>query len=276
MNTLRRNECASIFAVRSRMIKTKHNYKSMHKDTQCRWCPATIESIQHIINGCPHFKEHTKNINYNTIMTEDNEPLQKEAQQIKAITKIINQHTTWRRSNERATWPSRTTSPPRSMKLRLLIPQYSGWYRALWTLHELINTVLQWYERKISVIYSCYSCLCKFHMLSGMPRIWILFVLYMYLNWHVHWLFINITDILHARVSKTLYCVFWDLLWLVFCKQIQYCNWSSHYHPLKCVQWPVLLGGALGRMFGGSSNFLLTFDSKSMYIGYVLTISWLN
>ena len=94
MNTLRRNECASIFAVRSRMIKTKHNYKSMHKDTQCRWCPATIESIQHIINGCPHFKEHTKNINYNTIMTEDNEPLQKEAQQIKAITKIINQHTT--------------------------------------------------------------------------------------------------------------------------------------------------------------------------------------
>ena len=49
-----------------------------------------------------------------------------------------------------------------------------------------------------------------------------------------------------------------------------------HKHPLKCVQWPVLLGGALGRMFGGSSNFLLTFDSKSMYIGYVLTISWLN
>ena len=33
------------------------------------------------------------------------------------------------------------------------------------------------------------------------------------------------------------------------------------YHPLKCVQWPVLLGGALGRMFCGSSNFLLTFDS---------------
>ena len=28
MNTLRRNECASIFAVRSRMIKTKHNKHS--------------------------------------------------------------------------------------------------------------------------------------------------------------------------------------------------------------------------------------------------------
>ena len=53
-------------------------------------------------------------------------------------------------------------------------------------------------------------------------------------------------------------------------------NLKEHIHPLKCVQWPVLLGGALGRMFGGSSNFLLTFDRKSMYIGYVLTISWLN
>ena len=42
-------------------------------------------------------------------------------------------------------------------------------------------------------------------------------IVYMPLNWHVdlHWLFINITDIyIHARVSKTLYCVFWDLLWL--------------------------------------------------------------
>ena len=29
-----------------------------------------------------------------TIMAEDNEPMRKEAQQIKTITKIINQHTT--------------------------------------------------------------------------------------------------------------------------------------------------------------------------------------
>ena len=28
------------------------------------------------------------------------------------------------------------------------------------------------------------------------------------------------------------------------------------HHPLKCVQWGVLLGGALGRMFGGSPQFL--------------------
>ena len=30
-------------------------------------------------------------------------------------------------------------------------------------------------------------------------------------------------------------------------------------HPLKCVQWVVLLGGALGRMFGGSPQFLFVF-----------------
>ena len=30
-------------------------------------------------------------------------------------------------------------------------------------------------------------------------------------------------------------------------------------HPLKCVQRVVLLGGALGRMFGGSPQFLFVF-----------------
>ena len=32
-----------------------------------------------------------------------------------------------------------------------------------------------------------------------------------------------------------------------------------HHHPLKCVQWVVLWGGALGRMFGGSPQFLFVF-----------------
>ena len=32
-----------------------------------------------------------------------------------------------------------------------------------------------------------------------------------------------------------------------------------HHHPLKCVQYVVLLGGALGRMFGGSPQFLFVF-----------------
>ena len=33
----------------------------------------------------------------------------------------------------------------------------------------------------------------------------------------------------------------------------------SHPHPLKCVHWPVLLDAALGRMFGGSPQFLFVF-----------------
>ena len=33
----------------------------------------------------------------------------------------------------------------------------------------------------------------------------------------------------------------------------------TRLHPLKCVQWVVLLGGALGRMFGGSPQFLFVF-----------------
>ena len=141
----------------------------------------------------------------------------------------------------RLRWPTiRITSRPRPMKLR-------HWFRNIvadiWTLHELINTVVQWYERETSVIYSCYSCSCKFHMLSGMPWIWILFVLYMHLSWHVHWLFINITAIyIHARVLRD--GCWWVVIYinnfilgilrpscsgLVFCKQIQYCNWLSHY-----------------------------------------------
>ena len=44
---------------------------------------------------------------------------------------------------------------------------------------------------------------------------------------------------------------------------------GSYVHPLKCVQWPILLGGALARMFGGSSSFLLTFGRKSIYLTYV-------
>ena len=46
----------------------------------------------------------------------------------------------------------------------------------------------------------------------------------------------------------------------------------STYSPFEMCAVASLLGGALGRMFGGSSN--LTFDSKSMYMAYVLTISW--
>ena len=34
---------------------------------------------------------------------------------------------------------------------------------------------------------------------------------------------------------------------------------SHDNHPFKCVQWVILLGGALGRLFGGSPHFLFVF-----------------
>ena len=42
---------------------------------------------------------------------------------------------------------------------------------------------------------------------------------------------------------------------------IKYCRLikCSSIAPLKCVQWVVLLGGALGRMFGRSPQFLFVF-----------------
>ena len=61
-----------------------------------------------------------------------------------------------------------------------------------------------------AVIYHPYA---KFHMLSNMSEIYILFVFHTHINWHLHWLFIDITDIqcwwVVFYMSKTLCCIFW-------------------------------------------------------------------
>ena len=38
---------------RSRMLKTKTNYKNMHKDTKCRGCSQKDETQKHILEECP-------------------------------------------------------------------------------------------------------------------------------------------------------------------------------------------------------------------------------
>ena len=64
-----------------------------------------------------------------------------------------------------------------------------------------------------AVIYHVYA---KLHMLSGMSGICILFMFHTHINRHLHWLFIDITDIqcwwVVLYMSKTVYCIFWDLL----------------------------------------------------------------
>ena len=53
-------------------------------------------------------------------------------------------------------------------------------------------------------------------IISGMSGICILFVFHTHINRHLHWLFIDITDIqcwwVVLYMSKTVYCIFWDLL----------------------------------------------------------------
>ena len=85
MTELRRDECTSIFAVRSRMIRTKTNYTQQHTNNTCRWCGAPKETQQHILEECPQIKDLAKNLTINKIMGTDNDTLQNEAQQVKAI-----------------------------------------------------------------------------------------------------------------------------------------------------------------------------------------------
>ena len=46
MKELTRTECrpTGIFAIRSRMVKTKSNYKTQHNDQKCRWCITELET----------------------------------------------------------------------------------------------------------------------------------------------------------------------------------------------------------------------------------------
>ena len=76
MTDLRRDECTSIFAIRSRMIRTKTNYAQPHTNTTCRWCEAPNEIQQHIIEECPQFKDLTQNLTISKIMGTDNGTLQ--------------------------------------------------------------------------------------------------------------------------------------------------------------------------------------------------------
>ena len=46
-----RNECAAIFATRTRMLGVKNNYRSAHMDLTCRWCKDKPETQDHILNS---------------------------------------------------------------------------------------------------------------------------------------------------------------------------------------------------------------------------------
>ena len=64
-----RNECAAIFAARTRMLGVKNNYRSAHMDLTCRWCKEELETQDHILKDCPSFTDHTQQIDMNEIMS---------------------------------------------------------------------------------------------------------------------------------------------------------------------------------------------------------------
>ena len=66
------------------MIRTKTNYTQIHTNITCRWCDAPKET-QHKIEECPQFKDLSQYLTINKIMGIDNDTLQNEAQQVKAI-----------------------------------------------------------------------------------------------------------------------------------------------------------------------------------------------
>ena len=61
----------NIFAVRSRMLKVKGNYKNKYTDKTCRWCKDSMETQEHILKQCAEFKHITQNTTYETYFDDD-------------------------------------------------------------------------------------------------------------------------------------------------------------------------------------------------------------
>jgi hypothetical protein len=73
MNNRSRNECSNLFAVRSRMLKVKGNYKNKHTNQICRWCINTEDFQIHILAECKEFLSITGNNKYETYYDDNNQ-----------------------------------------------------------------------------------------------------------------------------------------------------------------------------------------------------------
>ena len=71
MSKQTRTECASIFKMKARMLKTKNNYKNRYQEMNCRWCNHQTETQEHILTECPEFKTITNNTEYQTYMQDN-------------------------------------------------------------------------------------------------------------------------------------------------------------------------------------------------------------
>ena len=77
MDKLTRNQASTIFKARTRMLKTKGNYKNAHKDQKCRLCGKEEETQSHILEDCLGIDEPILKITKEMIFKEDIEHLRK-------------------------------------------------------------------------------------------------------------------------------------------------------------------------------------------------------
>ena len=124
-----------------------------------------------------------------------------------------------------------------------------SWVRVFFVLRELLNGVLNFPWKSLSAHYlpQCIEIDVYCNFLNGTYIVYTHIYKHRYIHiWIYMFLFQYIDNPEIARTSvATLVAI--------------NCLPTDPYHPLKCVQWVVLLGGALGRMFGGSPQFLFVF-----------------
>ena len=74
ISQLTRNQASTIFKTRTRMLKTKSNYKNGHKDLNCRLCGKEEETQQHVLEKCEQLVE-IETITKEMVFQEDTEKL---------------------------------------------------------------------------------------------------------------------------------------------------------------------------------------------------------
>ena len=91
MNRLNRNETSIIFKARTRMARTKMDYKNMHRDHICRKCKKEEETLKHVLQECQtiHTDEKSK-VKWERIYSNNINELKDIAGKIKKIITEIN------------------------------------------------------------------------------------------------------------------------------------------------------------------------------------------
>ena len=91
LNNLNRKQASEIFKARTRMSRTKMNYKNMHRDHLCRKCKREEETLKHVIQECQTIHtDETSKITWEKIFTDNTTELKDIANKLNNILCEIN------------------------------------------------------------------------------------------------------------------------------------------------------------------------------------------